>query len=128
MRQLQLVAHGKPSDVIELNTVSELALGQEERAAAGCPATAGQNAGVVVPVTGGLADPIKKCSERREFSYAAVATRGSRQALGCHRAQHGLRTGSWPGGEGSGGRSRTGRTECRGGRSRDRRPRLPDQK
>ena len=30
MRQLQLVAHGKPSDVIELNTVSELALGQEE--------------------------------------------------------------------------------------------------
>jgi NADPH:quinone reductase-like Zn-dependent oxidoreductase len=30
MRQLQLVAHGKPSDVIELNTVSEPALGQEE--------------------------------------------------------------------------------------------------
>jgi len=28
MRQLQLVAHGKPSDVIELNTVSEPALGQ----------------------------------------------------------------------------------------------------
>ncbi len=30
MRQLQLVAHGKPSDVIELNTVSEPALGQED--------------------------------------------------------------------------------------------------
>ncbi len=30
MRQLQLVAHGKPSDVIELNTVCEPALGQEE--------------------------------------------------------------------------------------------------
>ncbi len=30
MRQLQLVAHGEPSDVIELNTVSEPALGQEE--------------------------------------------------------------------------------------------------
>ncbi len=30
MRQLQLVAHGEPSDVIELNTVSEPALGQED--------------------------------------------------------------------------------------------------
>src|SRR3989475_1689367 len=30
MRQLQVVAHGEPSDVIELNTVSEPALGQEE--------------------------------------------------------------------------------------------------
>ena len=30
MRQLQLVAHGQPSDVIELNTVSEPALGQED--------------------------------------------------------------------------------------------------
>jgi NADPH:quinone reductase-like Zn-dependent oxidoreductase len=30
MRQLQLVAHGEPSDVIELNTVSEPALGEEE--------------------------------------------------------------------------------------------------
>src|ERR1700720_2395975 len=30
MRQLQLVAHGEPSDVIELNTVSEPALGREE--------------------------------------------------------------------------------------------------
>ena len=30
MRQLQLIAHGEPSDVIELNTVSEPALGQEE--------------------------------------------------------------------------------------------------
>jgi NADPH:quinone reductase-like Zn-dependent oxidoreductase len=30
MRQLQLIAHGEPSDVIELNTVSEPVLGQEE--------------------------------------------------------------------------------------------------
>src|SRR5467141_2054554 len=30
MRQLQLLAHGEPSDVIELNTVAEAALGQEE--------------------------------------------------------------------------------------------------
>src|SRR5437868_10860704 len=30
MRQLQLTAHGEPSDVIELNTVSEPTLGQEE--------------------------------------------------------------------------------------------------
>src|SRR5277367_3535015 len=30
MRQLQLVAHGEPSDVIELKTVSEPALGQED--------------------------------------------------------------------------------------------------
>src|ERR1700726_4787165 len=30
MRQLQLVAHGEPSDVIELNPVSEPALGQED--------------------------------------------------------------------------------------------------
>ena len=30
MRQLQLIAHGEPSDVIELNTVSEAALGQED--------------------------------------------------------------------------------------------------
>ncbi len=30
MRRLQLVAHGEPSDVIELNTVSEPALGQQE--------------------------------------------------------------------------------------------------
>jgi len=30
MRQPQLVAHGEPSDVIELNTVSEPALGQED--------------------------------------------------------------------------------------------------
>jgi NADPH:quinone reductase-like Zn-dependent oxidoreductase len=30
MRQLQLMAHGEPSDVIELNTVSEPALGQED--------------------------------------------------------------------------------------------------
>ncbi len=30
MRQLQLIAHGEPSDVIELNTVSERALGQED--------------------------------------------------------------------------------------------------
>jgi NADPH:quinone reductase-like Zn-dependent oxidoreductase len=30
MRQLQLVAHGDPSDVIELHTVSEPALGQED--------------------------------------------------------------------------------------------------
>ena len=30
MRQLQLVAHGEPTDVIELNTVSEPALGQED--------------------------------------------------------------------------------------------------
>src|ERR1700730_8698883 len=30
MRQLQLVAHGEPSDVIELNTVPEPALGQED--------------------------------------------------------------------------------------------------
>src|SRR3981189_785470 len=30
MRQLQLVAHGEPSDVIELNTVSEPALGQDD--------------------------------------------------------------------------------------------------
>jgi NADPH:quinone reductase-like Zn-dependent oxidoreductase len=29
MRQLQLLAHGEPSDVIELNTVAESALGQE---------------------------------------------------------------------------------------------------
>src|SRR6201984_585882 len=29
MRQLQLIAHGEPSDVIEINTVSEPALGQE---------------------------------------------------------------------------------------------------
>src|SRR5438270_12005438 len=30
MRQLQLVAHGEPSDVIKLNTVPEPALGQED--------------------------------------------------------------------------------------------------
>ena len=30
MRQLQLLAHGEPSDVIELNTVFEPVLGQEE--------------------------------------------------------------------------------------------------
>lgn len=30
MRQLQLVAHGEPSDVIQLNTVSEPALGQDD--------------------------------------------------------------------------------------------------
>ena len=30
MRQLHLIAHGEPSDVIELNTVSEPALGQED--------------------------------------------------------------------------------------------------
>src|ERR1700758_2603626 len=30
MRQLQLIAHGEPSDVIEINTVSEPALGQED--------------------------------------------------------------------------------------------------
>src|SRR5689334_24923048 len=30
MRQLQLVAHGEPADVIKLNTVSEPALGQED--------------------------------------------------------------------------------------------------
>src|ERR1700752_3264548 len=30
MQQLQLIAHGEPSDVIELNTVSEPALGQED--------------------------------------------------------------------------------------------------
>ena len=30
LRRLQLVAHGEPSDVIELNTVSEPALGQED--------------------------------------------------------------------------------------------------
>ena len=30
MRRLQLIAHGEPSDVIELNTVSEPALGQED--------------------------------------------------------------------------------------------------
>jgi NADPH:quinone reductase-like Zn-dependent oxidoreductase len=30
MRQLQLIAHGEPSDVVELNTVSEPALGQED--------------------------------------------------------------------------------------------------
>src|SRR3981081_3409344 len=30
MRQLKLIAHGEPSEVIELNTVSEPALGPEE--------------------------------------------------------------------------------------------------
>src|SRR6202047_988367 len=30
MRQLQLIAHGEPSEVIELNTVSESVLGQED--------------------------------------------------------------------------------------------------
>src|SRR5437870_12098496 len=30
MRQLQLVAYGEPSDVIELNTVSEPALGEQD--------------------------------------------------------------------------------------------------
>src|ERR1700674_201067 len=30
MRQLQLIAHGEPSDVIEINTISEPALGQED--------------------------------------------------------------------------------------------------
>src|SRR5258705_6472302 len=30
MRQLQLLAHGEPSDVIELNTVDDSALGQED--------------------------------------------------------------------------------------------------
>ena len=30
MRQLHLIAHGEPSDVIELNTVSEPTLGQED--------------------------------------------------------------------------------------------------
>src|SRR5207245_2737831 len=30
MRQLQLLAYGEPSDVIELNTVAESALGQED--------------------------------------------------------------------------------------------------
>jgi len=31
MRQLQLFAHGEPSDVIQLNTVAEAAIGQEIR-------------------------------------------------------------------------------------------------
>jgi len=30
MRQLQLIAHGEPSDVIKLNTVAEPGLGQED--------------------------------------------------------------------------------------------------
>ena len=30
MRQLQLIAHGEPSDVIELNAVHEPAFGQED--------------------------------------------------------------------------------------------------
>jgi hypothetical protein len=30
MRQLQLIAHGEPSDVIKLNTLAEPALGQED--------------------------------------------------------------------------------------------------
>src|SRR2546430_15053439 len=30
LRRLQLVAHGEPSDVIELNTVSQPALGEED--------------------------------------------------------------------------------------------------
>jgi NADPH:quinone reductase-like Zn-dependent oxidoreductase len=30
MRQLKLIAHGEPSEVIELNTVAEPALGQED--------------------------------------------------------------------------------------------------
>ena len=30
LRRLQLVAHGEPSDVIELSTVSQPALGQED--------------------------------------------------------------------------------------------------
>src|SRR5437899_2130387 len=30
MRQLQLIAHGEPSDVIELRTVSEPSLGQDD--------------------------------------------------------------------------------------------------
>src|SRR5260370_17606666 len=30
MRQLQLVSHGEPSDVVELKSVSEAALGQED--------------------------------------------------------------------------------------------------
>jgi NADPH:quinone reductase-like Zn-dependent oxidoreductase len=30
MRQLQLVAHGEPSDVIRLQTISEPALGRED--------------------------------------------------------------------------------------------------
>jgi len=30
VRQLQLIAHGEPSDVIELNTVSQPALGPED--------------------------------------------------------------------------------------------------
>jgi NADPH:quinone reductase-like Zn-dependent oxidoreductase len=30
MRQLQLVAHGEPSEVIKLNTIFEPALGQED--------------------------------------------------------------------------------------------------
>ena len=30
MRQLQLIAHGEPSEVIQLNTLSEPALGPEE--------------------------------------------------------------------------------------------------
>jgi NADPH:quinone reductase-like Zn-dependent oxidoreductase len=30
MRRLQLIAHGEPSDVVELNTVSEPVLGPED--------------------------------------------------------------------------------------------------
>jgi NADPH:quinone reductase-like Zn-dependent oxidoreductase len=35
---------------------------------------------------------------RKGFTYAAVATRSSRRTFRCHSTQHGLRTGSWPGG------------------------------
>src|SRR6266849_3253013 len=38
------------------------------------------------------------CFERKEFSYASVATHSSRRTFRGHRTQHGLRTGSWPGG------------------------------
>src|SRR2546427_180473 len=38
------------------------------------------------------------CFERKEFSYAAVATYSSRRTFRGHRTQHGFRTSSWPGG------------------------------
>src|ERR1700730_2798047 len=36
--------------------------------------------------------------ERKEFTYAAVATHSSRRTFRCHRTQDRPRTGSWPGG------------------------------
>jgi hypothetical protein len=44
MRYLQIVSHGEPSDVVELKSVSELALGQEDLVADGSLSAAVEHA------------------------------------------------------------------------------------